>query len=194
MALTFLVFAVCASLLSVLTNPDAATGSGDPSVIIFLGVIGAVSFAIAIQAKKRSFSNQVTCASCSTPVKVEYRKRDDSDEHHIVGIPISVPSRQPAPAAMPIAPRHPPNAKAQELFQQGVNHREQGDWVMAADLIRQAAVMDHAEAQYNYALMCMQGDGVSRSETEARRWMKKSAQNGFPQAVEYIQMFWPQQL
>ncbi len=41
---------------------------------------------------------------------------------------------------------------AQELFQTGVNYRERGSWVMAADFIRQAADLGHAEAQFNYGL------------------------------------------
>ncbi len=53
---------------------------------------------------------------------------------------------------------------------------------MAADFIRKAAAMEHAEAQFNYALMCMRGDGVAQSESEGLRWMKKSADNGFESA------------
>ena len=71
---------------------------------------------------------------------------------------------------------------AQELFQEGINLRGEGKWVMAADFIRQAADMDHAEAQFNYALICMRGDGVTQSEREGLRWMKKSADNGFEPA------------
>jgi hypothetical protein len=72
--------------------------------------------------------------------------------------------------------------KAQELFQQGCNFREEGKLVMAAYYTRQAADMDHAEAQFNYALMCLRGDGVALSEWEGLRWMKKSADNGFEPA------------
>jgi len=77
---------------------------------------------------------------------------------------------------------------AQELFQKGVNYRESGSWVMAADYIRQAAVLDHAEAQFNYALMCMRGDGVTKSESEGVRWMKKSADNGFGPAKKNVEI------
>jgi hypothetical protein len=75
---------------------------------------------------------------------------------------------------------------AQQLFQEGVNYRARQDWVMAADFIRQAADMGHAEAQFNYALMCMRGDGVTLSESEGIRWMQKSAENGFPQAQKNV--------
>lgn len=72
--------------------------------------------------------------------------------------------------------------KAQELFQQGVNLRGEGRWAMAADFIRRAADLNHAEAQFNYALMCMRRDGVTQSEREGLRWMKKSADSGFEPA------------
>ena len=75
---------------------------------------------------------------------------------------------------------------SQELFQQGVNCRATGNWTMAADFIRKAASMEHAEAQFNYALMCMRGDGVAKSESEGLHWMKKSADNGFKHAKKNV--------
>ena len=77
---------------------------------------------------------------------------------------------------------------AQELFQTGVNYRERGSWVLAADYIRQAAVLGHAEAQFNYGLMCMRGDGVTKSDSEGVRWMKKSADNGFEPAKKNVEI------
>ena len=82
--------------------------------------------------------------------------------------------------------QHPMTAN--DLFQKGVNYRENGSWVLAADYTRQAAVLNHAEAQFNYALMCMRGDGVTRSDSEGLRWMKKSADNGFVPAIKNVEI------
>jgi len=59
---------------------------------------------------------------------------------------------------------------------------------MAADFIRKAADLEHAEAQFNYALMCMRGDGVAKSDSEGIRWMKKSAENGFEHAKKNVEI------
>ena len=84
--------------------------------------------------------------------------------------------------------RVPVNSNAQKCFQLGVNLREDGDWIEAAKFIKQAAEMDHAEAQINFALMCMRGDGVRRSESEGLIWMQKAANNGFQPAKNNVEI------
>ncbi|MDE7136203.1 MAG: sel1 repeat family protein, partial [Muribaculaceae bacterium] len=44
---------------------------------------------------------------------------------------------------------------------------------------RKAAEHGHAEAQYNLGVMYIYGDGVAQNDTEAARWLRKAAAQGY---------------
>ena len=56
------------------------------------------------------------------------------------------------------------------------------DYAAAAPLYRRAAEGGSPSAAYEYGVLCARGQGVAKSDDEARRWLLASAQKGYPPA------------
>jgi len=68
----------------------------------------------------------------------------------------------------------------------GFDAARQGDYSGALNYWQERAQAGDAQAQFNLALMYHGGLGVAVDEVAALRWYKKSAQNGYPWAQEYL--------
>lgn len=56
----------------------------------------------------------------------------------------------------------------------------------AVRLYRAAADMGYAPAQYNYALCCLEGNGISKSPATYEEYLRKAADSGYPDAIESL--------
>lgn len=71
---------------------------------------------------------------------------------------------------------------ASELNEQSKNLIANGDIKAALPLLKQAAELGNAEAQYNYGVCFQQGAGVSQDDKIANEWFLKSATQGWKDA------------
>lgn len=66
------------------------------------------------------------------------------------------------------------------------------DLTAATDLMRRAAMSGDSPyatlGKLHYARALVQGKGVSRDETEARKWFEAAAKDGDPDAIEVLRM------
>ena len=60
------------------------------------------------------------------------------------------------------------------------------DFEQAVYWYREAAKQENAEAQYDLALMILQGLGTERNVSQAEKWLKKAEQNGFRAATKKL--------
>ena len=72
------------------------------------------------------------------------------------------------------------------LNQQSKELLANGDFKNALPLLKNAANLGNAEAQYNLALCYQQGTGVPKNDTLANSWMLKSANKGWTDAQSNI--------
>lgn len=67
-------------------------------------------------------------------------------------------------------------------------HLRNREYVQAAEIFRQLADIGHPLAQFNYGIMLGRGDGFpAPREMEGLEWIRKSAAQGFPPALEFLQ-------
>ena len=71
-------------------------------------------------------------------------------------------------------------------YNDGFLAAEGGDFKSAVDQWRPLAEQGHAIAQFNLALLYHSGLGVDLNEATAVNWYKKSANNGYYKAQEYL--------
>ena len=71
-------------------------------------------------------------------------------------------------------------------YNDGFIAAETGDFKSALQHWGPLAETGHAIAQFNLAMLYHGGLGVSVNEAEALNWYKKSAQNGYYKAQEYL--------
>jgi len=71
-------------------------------------------------------------------------------------------------------------------YNEGFIAAESGNYQTAVSKWGPLASAGHAAAQFNIALMYHGGLGVSLNEAEAVKWYKKSANNGFSAAQEFL--------
>lgn len=71
-------------------------------------------------------------------------------------------------------------------YNEGFIAAESGNYQTAVSKWGPLASAGHAAAQFNIALMYHGGLGVSPNEAEAVKWYKKSANNGFFAAQEFL--------
>ena len=72
-------------------------------------------------------------------------------------------------------------AKAQN-FNKGFEAYDAGDYQTALQEWRPLADQGDVDAQYNLALMYLNGQGVPQDFAEAARWYQLAAEQGFPKA------------
>lgn len=72
------------------------------------------------------------------------------------------------------------------VYRRGVPAGDADPDVEAAKLYFAAARQGHAEAQYSLALLFAVGKGVQQSDAEARKWMKRAASHGHPDAKAFL--------
>lgn len=65
-------------------------------------------------------------------------------------------------------------------FQAGTIYLKRGMPEKAVDYFKKAAESGLAEAQHNYGMACLRGDGVEKNCSEAVEWLSKSAAQGNP--------------
>ncbi|MHC5310382.1 tetratricopeptide repeat protein [Myroides sp. LJL116] len=70
----------------------------------------------------------------------------------------------------------------EELNQQSKDLMEQGKYSQAFPLVKKAAELGNAEAQFNYATFLQEGNPSVYSEQEIIKWFLKSSDNGFNDA------------
>ncbi|MBF6640238.1 sel1 repeat family protein [Flavobacterium sp. J49] len=68
---------------------------------------------------------------------------------------------------------------AEELNNQSKELLSKRDYEKALPLLRKAAELGNAEAQYNLGYFLQNGVGIDKNEIEAFQWYKKSSENGF---------------
>ncbi|WP_299701822.1 tetratricopeptide repeat protein [uncultured Pontibacter sp.] len=71
---------------------------------------------------------------------------------------------------------------ASELNEKSKDYLTSGDIAAALPLLKEAAELGNAEAQYNYGVCFQQGVGVSQDEKTANEWFLKSANQGWKDA------------
>ena len=71
---------------------------------------------------------------------------------------------------------------AGELNEKSKNYLISGDIKAAIPLLKEAAELGNAEAQYNYGVCFQQGAGVSQDDKTANEWFLKSASQGWKDA------------
>ncbi|GAB3629546.1 Secretory immunoglobulin A-binding protein EsiB [Pandoraea terrae] len=76
-------------------------------------------------------------------------------------------------------------APAQGLTDQAVKHYETGQQDKALALFKQAAEQGNRLAQFDYAMMLLNGEGGAASPQEALQWLKRAAEAGMSQA-QYV--------
>ncbi len=72
---------------------------------------------------------------------------------------------------------------AQQLTLEGDSLFELKDYPAAAELFKQAADMDYAEAQYKLGMMYQKGLGFEINNTEAVRWYRMAADQNYAKAL-----------
>ena len=77
-------------------------------------------------------------------------------------------------------------AAAQVRAATGAAAFRQGHHERALAHFRRAAAAGHAVAQFNLAVMLMEGQGTAPRPAEAIGWLRKSAENGFVQAQDAL--------
>jgi TPR repeat protein len=68
---------------------------------------------------------------------------------------------------------------AEELNTKAKEYLGKNQFEKALPLVKRAAVLGNAEAQYNYGYVLEKGIGIPKNEPEALKWYKKSSDNGF---------------
>src|SRR5699024_4949402 len=63
-------------------------------------------------------------------------------------------------------------------FQAAMIYLKKGETTQAAPYFKKAAAAGLAEAQHNYGIACLKGDGVAQSVEEAVQWLAKAARQG----------------
>ena len=71
-------------------------------------------------------------------------------------------------------------------YNQGFIAAETGNYKSALQQWGPLAEQGHAIAQFNLALLYHSGSGISLDEKKAVEWYRKSAQNGYYKAQEYM--------
>lgn len=71
-------------------------------------------------------------------------------------------------------------------YNEGFMAAESGDYKAAMKQWGPLAQQGHAIAQFNLALLYHSGSGLPVDEVEAISWYKKSAENGYIKAQEYL--------
>jgi tetratricopeptide (TPR) repeat protein len=66
----------------------------------------------------------------------------------------------------------------EELFKEGLEHYESGDYSKTVECWQKAAERGHADAQFNLGLCYDSGQGVSQDYSEAVKWYRKAAEQG----------------
>lgn len=87
---------------------------------------------------------------------------------------------QPIPYAVAAA-----QAPAQALTDQAVHHYEAGQQTQALDEFRRAAEQGNRLAQFDYAMMLLNGEGVAPDPRGAVQWLERAANAGMSQA-QYV--------
>ncbi len=77
-------------------------------------------------------------------------------------------------------------AAAQNSFQNGVEYYENGKYDKAVPIFRDLAEQGDAVAQYNLGVCYENGRGVTQSYTEAVKWLKQAAEQGYAEAKEAL--------
>ncbi|MCI3207281.1 MULTISPECIES: tetratricopeptide repeat protein [Pandoraea] len=81
-------------------------------------------------------------------------------------------------------------APAQALTDQAVHHYEAGQQTQALDEFRRAAEQGNRLAQFDYAMMLLNGEGVNADPDGAVHWLERAASAGMTQAqYVYAKMF-----
>ena len=73
-----------------------------------------------------------------------------------------------------------------QTFEKAVAAYEQGAYVMAFVLFGAAAEEGHAEAQFSLGMMYARGEGVEKNETQAVRWLRLAAKQGYAYAQDIL--------
>lgn len=76
-------------------------------------------------------------------------------------------------------------APAQSLTDQAVHHYEAGQQSQALDEFRRAAEQGNRLAQFDYAMMLLNGEGVAADPNGAVHWLERAANAGMTQA-QYV--------
>ena len=71
---------------------------------------------------------------------------------------------------------------AEQLLARGNTCYEQADFSAAVECYRQAAEQGNAEAQFNLAYACYNGEGTQKDYASAAMWFKRAARQGFHKA------------
>jgi len=71
------------------------------------------------------------------------------------------------------------NNVCQAGFREGAEAYDRGDYKIALEEFRKAAKQGNASAQYRLGRMYADGEGVSKDNTEAAKWFRKAAEQGF---------------
>ena len=66
-----------------------------------------------------------------------------------------------------------------DTFVDGVNAYNQGNYAEALRIFKSLAVQGLAKAQYNLGVMYENGQGVAQDYTEAVKWYRKGADQGY---------------
>ncbi|MFJ2994340.1 tetratricopeptide repeat protein [Pandoraea sp. NPDC087047] len=81
-------------------------------------------------------------------------------------------------------------APAQALTDQAVHHYEAGQQTQALEEFRRAAEQGNRLAQFDYAMMLLNGEGVTADPNGAVQWLERAANAGMTQAqYVYAKMF-----
>lgn len=70
----------------------------------------------------------------------------------------------------------------------GLNAYEQRNYKQAVEIWTVLAEQGDAEAQFNLGVLFKNGIGVTQNDTEAMRWLRKSAEQGYEHAMLIVEV------
>ena len=76
--------------------------------------------------------------------------------------------------------------RLEALYKEGVRALNEGDIPTGFACFREAAKRGHLNAQFNLALLYMNGQGVEQDDEEAERWFLQAAAQGDADALRLL--------
>lgn len=138
------------------------------------------------------------CKSASAPLSVE-ETVDATAEESIVPTPLAYETiEEPGSAPVPPVSRERPvcTPSAADAYEEALKHYNRRDYRLAVTPARIAAEQDHPGAQYLLGCIYCHSDGyrygaepgttAEQAKEIGRGWIRKAAENGYPQAQRYV--------